>query len=115
MLPKARRPTARTRLGWPFGRRRNRRVRAAEPAVPREPQPPLWRRAGAALASWRRSFLVVGVAIALGAGAWGGRWYVTHAHHFALRTVRVSPTAHVAADAIVARAGVPLGINLFAV
>jgi cell division protein FtsQ len=90
-------------------------VRTAAPAVPPEPKPPLWPRVGAALASWRRSFIVAGVAVALAAGAWGGRWYVTHARHFAVRAVRVSPTAHVSADAIVARAGVPLGVNLFAV
>lgn len=115
MLPKARHRTTRARLGWPFGRRRNRRVRASEPAVPREPQPPLWRRAGAAIASWRRAFIVVGVGLALAAGAWGGRWYVTHARHFALAAVRVSPTVHVTADAIIARAAVPLGVNLFSV
>jgi cell division protein FtsQ len=115
MLPNARRQAARARLGWPFGRRRNRRVRAAAPAVPREPKPPLWRRAGAALASWRRGFIVAGVGVALAASAWGARWYLTHARHFAVRAVRVSATAHVAAEAIVARAGVPLGVNLFGV
>ncbi len=118
MLPKARRHTAsaaRTRLGWPFGRRRNRRVRAAAPAVPPAPRPPLWPAIVAKLASWRRSFLVAAVGVALAASAWAGRWYVTHARHFELRAVRVSPTVHVGAEAIVARAGVPLGVNLFAI
>ena len=71
--------------------------------------------ASGALAACRRALLVAGVALALAGGAWVGRWYVTHSQHFAVRGVRVSPTAHVAADAIVARAGVPLGVNLFGV
>jgi cell division protein FtsQ len=51
----------------------------------------------------------------LAAGAWAGRWYVTHARHFALTEVRVSPTAHVTAEALIARANVPVGVNLFAI
>jgi cell division protein FtsQ len=71
--------------------------------------------AWAAIVSWRRSFLVAGVGMMLAASAWAGRWYVTHARHFALAKVRVSPTVHVTADALVARANVPIGVNLFAV
>jgi cell division protein FtsQ len=115
MLPKARSRSARRSRWSIFGRRGNRRVRSSSPALPRPPRPPLWASAWAALLSWRRSLLVAGVGVALAAGAWAGRWYVTHARHFAVRTVRVSPTAHVSADAIVARAQVPLGVNLFAV
>ena len=115
MLPKARSRSARRRWSL-FGRRGNRRVRTATPpALPRPPRPPLWTRAWAALVAWRRSFLVAAVGMALAAGAWGGRWYLTHSRHFALATVRVSPTVHVAAAALVARAAVPLGVNLFAV
>jgi cell division protein FtsQ len=115
MMPKARSRSAR-RLGWSlFGRRGNRRVRSSSPALPRAPRPPLWRSAWGALVSWRRSLLIAGVGMALAAGAWAGRWYVTHARHFAVRSVRISPTVHVGADAIVARAQVPLGVNLFAI
>src|SRR5512146_2467363 len=115
MLPKARSRSARRRWSL-FGRRGNRRVRTATPpALPRAPRPPLWTRAWAALVSWRRSFLVAGVGMMLAAGAWAGRWYVTHARHFAVQKVRVSPTVHVSAEALVARANVPLGVNLFAV
>jgi cell division septal protein FtsQ len=115
MLPKAR-PRAPRHVGWPFVRRRNRRVKSSSPpALPRPPRPPLSTLAWAALSRWRRSLLIAGVAAALAGGAWVGRWYVTHSRHFAVRTVRVSPTAHVTAEALIARAGVPLGVNLFAV
>lgn len=115
MLPKARSRSARRR-GWSlFGRRGNRRVRHSSPALPRPPRPPLWASVWAALVAWRRSFLVAAVGMMLAAGAWAGRWYVTHARHFALTEVRVSPTAHVNAEALIARANVPVGVNLFAI
>ena len=115
MLPKARSRSARRRWSL-FGRRGNRRVRTATPpALPRAPRPPLTTRVWGQLVAWRRSFLVAGVGMMLATGAWGGRWYVTHARHFALTRVRVSPTVHVTAEALVARANVPLGVNLFAV
>src|SRR4051812_13228315 len=115
MLPKTRSRSARRRSWSLFGQRGNRRVRTSSPAVPRPPRPPLWASAWGALVAWRRSFLVAGVGMALAAGAWAGRWYVTHARHFALRDVRVSATAHVTAEALVARANVPVGVNLFAI
>jgi cell division protein FtsQ len=115
MLPKTRSRSARRSRWSLFGRGGNRRVRSSSPALPRPPRPPLWRSAWGALVAWRRSLLVAGVGMALAAGAWAGRWYVTHSRHFAVRAVHVSPTAHVTADAIVARAAVPLGVNLFAV
>lgn len=136
MLPKARRRATR-RLGWPFGRRGNRRVRVAAPApLPgdgddgqpasgrvRAPRPSLRAAAWTALRAWRRTLLVAGVAMALAAGAWGGRFYVTHARHFAVRNVRVTAggagasgaLVHISADALAARANVPVGVNLFAV
>jgi cell division protein FtsQ len=113
MLPKARRRSAR-RLGWWFGRRKNRRVRESA-LVPRPPRPPLSASLRAALARWRHVLLLAGVAVVFGAAAYGGHYYVTHSRHFAMRAVRVSPTAHVAAEALIARAGVPLGVNLFAI
>jgi cell division protein FtsQ len=127
MLPKAR-PRSTRRFGWPFRRRRNRRVRGSFPSltppdgVPvlppqkaRPPRPPLWKQAGALVAAWRRPLIVIGVGAALAGAGWAARWYLTHARHFALTAVRVSPTRHVSAEALIARAGVPLGINLFAV
>ena len=117
MLGKARRRGAR-KVGWPFGRRGNRRVRAAvTPAegVPTVAREPVWRAAWMGIVRWRRALLVAGVAGALGGGVWLGRWYVTHARHFALMAVRVSPTVHVSAESLVARAGVPLGVNLFSI
>ena len=115
MLPKARSRSARRRSWSLFGRRGNRRVRHSSPALPRPPRPPLWVSVWAALVAWRRSFLVAGVGMMLAAGAWAGRWYVTHARHFALTEVRVSPTAHINAEALIARANVPVGVNLFAI
>lgn len=113
MLPKARHRPAR-RFGWPFGRRRNRRVR--EPTlVPRPPRASLSSQLKAALARWRRVLLLAGVAVVFGGAAYGGHYYVTHSRHFAVRAVRVTPTAHVTAEALIARAAVPPGVNLFAV
>ncbi|HWE26644.1 MAG TPA: FtsQ-type POTRA domain-containing protein [Polyangia bacterium] len=115
MLPKTRSRSARRRWSL-FGQRGNRRVRTATPpALPRAPRPPLWTTAWGALVAWRRSLLVAAVGVTLAASAWAGRWYVTHARHFALHDVRVSATAHVSAEALVARANVPLGVNLFAI
>ncbi|HEY2746569.1 MAG TPA: FtsQ-type POTRA domain-containing protein [Polyangia bacterium] len=115
MMPKPRSRSAR-RHGWSlFGRRGNRRVRSATPALPRPPRPPLWASAWAALVAWRHSFLVAAVGVALAGAAWAGRWYVTHSRHFAVRAVHVSPTLHVSAEALIARAQVPLGVNLFAI
>ena len=125
MLPKPR-ARAGKRLGWPFGRRHNRRVRksrgdatptgptAVEP-VDETPRPSLASIIGGFFSRRRRALLTAGVGIFLATGAWAGRWYVTHARHFAVRKVRVTPLVHVGAEAVIARAGVPLGVNLFAV
>ena len=115
MLPKARSRSARRRSWSLFGQRGNRRVRHSTPAVPRPPRPPLWSTVWGRLVAWRRSFLVAAVGMTLAASAWAGRWYVTHSRHFALTQVRVSPTVHVTADALVARANAPVGVNLFAI
>src|SRR3954463_7869828 len=115
MLPKAGSRSARRRTWSLFGRRGNRRGRHSSPALPRPPRPPLWASAWGALVAWRRSLLVAAVGMMLAAGAWAGRWYVTHSRHFALAEVRVSPTAHVTAEALIARANVPVGVNLFAI
>jgi cell division protein FtsQ len=135
MLPKPR-ARAGKRLGWPFGRRRNRRVRrgggrvdptptdgvptgvATEPSqkvAPKPPRPSLL----ALLRGWcarrRRALLTIGVGALLGAAVWSGRWYVTHARHFQVRHVRATPLVHVSAESLIARAAVPSGLNLFAV
>lgn len=85
------------------------------PVVTRPPGPPVWKRVGAVVAGWRRTLIVVGVGVTLVGAGVAARWYLLHARHFALTVVRVSPTRHVTAESLIARAGVPLGINLFAV
>jgi cell division protein FtsQ len=115
MLPRARARRART-FGWPFGRRGNRRVRTAQPpATPPPPREPFWPSLLALLARGRRVLLVLGVGLALAGGAWLGRWYVTHARHFAVRDVRVSPLKHLSPQLLLEKAAVPMGINLFSV
>ena len=115
MMPRARARGSRRRLSWPFGRQGNRRVRATVSAEPRPPSVPLAERARGFVGRWRRTLLALLALAALGGAAWAGRWYVTHARHFALREVRVTPLVHVSAEAILARANVPVGGNLFAI
>src|SRR5262245_16912749 len=106
MLPNAR---PRRKRGWLFGRRGNRRVRPPStpgvPAVKNEVRPP----------RGKRALVFAGLAFALGGVAAGGTWFFTHSKHFAVQNVRSSPTAHVSAESLAARAGVALGQNLFAV
>jgi cell division protein FtsQ len=90
-------------------------VRATVAATPRPPSPPLGQRFVGLVGRWRRTLLALLALAALGGAAWAGRYYVTHARHFALRDVRVTPLRHIGAEAILARASVPLGGNLFAI
>src|ERR1700749_1194166 len=106
MMPRARARGSRRRLGWPFGRQGNRRVRATVPVEPKAPAPPLAERARGLVGRWRRGLLALLAVAALAGAAYAGRYYVTHAAHFALLQVRVSPLAHVSTDAILARANV---------
>jgi cell division protein FtsQ len=115
MMPRARARGSRRRLSWPFGPQGNRRVRATVPAQPRPPSPPLWTRLVALFARWQRTLLALLVLAALAGAGWAGRYYVTHARHFALGEVRVTPLRHVSAEAMLARVAVPLGGNLFAI
>jgi cell division protein FtsQ len=131
MLPKPR-ARAGKRLGWPFGRRRNRRVRKSGPRIdptphegvpneareappPPKPRPSLLALLRGVVARRRRAIVTASLGVLLGASVWAGRWYVTHARHFHVRHVRVTPLHHVSDEALIARAAVPLGLNLFAV
>jgi cell division protein FtsQ len=121
MMPKAR-PRERRRFGWPFGQRRNRRIRSTgrtDASAKISAPPPAAAQPARDAASgpgrrWRTALLVL---IALGAGgaAVGAHHYVTRARYFAVRALRFSPTKHVGADSLEARAGVALGTNLFRV
>jgi cell division protein FtsQ len=51
----------------------------------------------------------------LGGAGYGASYFLLHSPHFAVRSVRISPTAHVSTEALLERAGVPLGSNLFRV
>ncbi|HZS42527.1 MAG TPA: FtsQ-type POTRA domain-containing protein [Polyangia bacterium] len=115
MMPKAR-PRQSRRFAWPFGRRRNRRVRsgaraAAAPSAAAE----LARGVASGLKRRGRGALVGVLALALAGSAAAAHHYVTRASYFAVRALRFSPTRHVGADSLEARAGVALGTNLFRV
>jgi cell division protein FtsQ len=83
--------------------------------MPPPPREPLWPSLLALLARGRRVLLVLAVLAALAGGAWLGRWYVTHARHFAVRDVRVSPLKHLSPQLLLDKVAVPMGINLFSV
>lgn len=74
--------------------------------------PGFWR---AALSVLGRLVAAVVTAAALSAAVYGGRYFLLHSPHFALRAVRISPTRHVAESALRKRAAVPLGQNLFSI
>src|SRR5581483_4107349 len=111
------RPRTRTGIAWPFGRKRNRRVRppslpgvqAARPSGVER----LERRA-----KWKRRVLALLLIAATGGGAFGGWKFVTTSHHFGVRTLRfVTPSGkllHASEEALTARAGLAMGTNLFA-
>src|SRR5579862_5490180 len=107
MMPKARpRRDTRRGLGWPFGRRRNRRVR---PASVETPVAAVARGVATGVKRRGRALVVVGLALAAGAAAFGAHHYVTRARYFAVRSLRFSPTKHVAAESLEARAGAVVG------
>jgi len=107
-MPKVR-PRRRTWSVWPFGRRRNRRVKP--PSLPGIPV----RRRPAARLPWRRIGVVLALAGVLSAGAWGAHRFVTRSSPFSLAQVRFSTTRHVSTESLQARVGVALGTNLFAI
>src|SRR5687767_7756549 len=106
MMPKARRP--RRKSVWPFGQRGNRRVKlVTAPALAR----------GVA-GGVRRSLpvlLVLGVAALISGAGLGLHHFLTRSSHFAVKTLRFSPTQHVSAESLTARAGEVVGLNLFRV
>jgi cell division protein FtsQ len=99
-------------LGWPLGRRRNRRVRLTGGAL--LPTAGL-QRVAAGVKRRARLGLLLALALAVAGAAVGAHYYLTRSQHFALRAIRFSPTRHVSAEALQARAGVALGTNLFRV
>lgn len=117
-MPKAR-PRPSRRFAWPFGRRRNRRVRLGghADAGGKTPQPAGAARGGSPgmIARNGRAALIALLALAAAGACVGAHHYVTRSSYFAVRALRFSPTRHVGADALEARAGVALGTNLFCV
>jgi cell division protein FtsQ len=110
MLPKARLSGG----GWRSRRRRNRRMRSL-PSLTRRSWGERLRPLVAVLRMLQRPALMLAVLAALGGAAWGARYYLTHAPHFAVRALRFSPTRHVSPETLTARAALPLGTNLFQV
>jgi len=70
---------------------------------------------GASLKRSLRALLVLGVLGALAGGGWGLHRFLTRSPHFAIRALRFSPTRHVSAESLAARAGDVVGLNLFRV
>jgi cell division protein FtsQ len=68
-----------------------------------------------ALSVLGRLVAALATAAALAAMVYGGRYFLLHSPHFALRAVRISPTRHVAESALRRRVAVPLGQNLFSI
>ena len=114
MLPKARPEHHATSAGRSCASR-NRRIKSSSPALPRPPRPPLRRYSSKRCRNWRRRLLIAGVVAALAGGAWVGRWYVTHARHFARARPCASRRRRMSSAESLMRAGVPLGVNLFAI
>jgi cell division protein FtsQ len=119
MMPKPRPRGARPgvvppprRSGW-FGKRRNRRVRLTG-ALALPSASGLVRGLGRGLRKRARLGMVLVVVLATAAAATGAEQYLTRSQHFAIRALRFSPTKHVSAESLSARAGVAIGSNLFA-
>lgn len=113
------RPRTRTGIAWPFGRKRNRRVRPPSlPGVQAQAARPSGVERLERRAKWkRRLFALLVIAVSAG-GVVGGWKFVTTSHHFGVRALRfVTPSGkltHVSEEALAARAGLAMGTNLFA-
>jgi cell division protein FtsQ len=109
----------RRRLAWLISRPRNRRVRVIEPpvkgtVVATGPDDPTAKtRASRGSKALTRAGIALGLCATLGGGGFGLWRWVTRSEKFALHTVRVSPTRHLTADQVRARAGLVPGKNLF--
>jgi cell division septal protein FtsQ len=102
---------------WPFRRRpANRRLKQGRSPVANDE-----RTAKVKGRAWQGVKLAARLcgALAAAAAVTGGLWalhrWATRSPQFAIREVRVSPTMHVTADSLRARAGIELGDNLFSV
>jgi cell division protein FtsQ len=61
---------------------------------------------------------ILGVLLVLstvGGVGYGATWLITHARHFAVRAIKFPPLQHVSDAELQARAGLAVGVNLFAV
>src|SRR5579883_2659477 len=96
-----------------FGRKQNRRVQARPPTIARRTSSPERRRRALHLALSIAGVLATGGALTAGLVAL--HRFFTRSHHFAIREVRFSPTAHVPVEALRARSGIAPGQNLFAI
>jgi cell division protein FtsQ len=113
-----RRDRTRRRL-WPFGSRGNRRVRPAATPVVREPSGkqarPTRAREGEPSHFWRGLFFMVVTLAVLGAAGYGGHHLVTHARHFAVKTLKFPSLRHASEESLQARAALAMGVNLFSI
>ncbi len=110
-MPKAR-PASRRRLGWLFGRRGNRRVRLVSGPLPMSG---LARGVAGSVRRRGRAWLVALLVVGAGGAVVGAHAWVTRSPYFAVRTLAFSPTRHVSAASLEARASGALGANLFRV
>lgn len=82
---------------------------AVSGAVPLDEEAPGWLPLGLRLLG------AAALSAALLIAVLGGRYFFLNSPHFAVRNVRISPTQHVRTAALLLRAAVPLGSNLFQV
>jgi cell division protein FtsQ len=88
--------------GWPFGSRRNRRLRAAEPRV-----------ASVAGQTAARALICAGIAATIGLAALGARLFLLRGRAFALDEIRVRGAHHIDADRLATHSGLARGSSLF--
>ena len=102
------------RSRWPFARRKNRRVEVFREPITERVMPIVsgyWHRAR----SLTRLWIFLGLVVVLGSTGALVRHFVLRSAHFVVRTLRISPTRHVASSALRNRMGHQIGLNLFRV